>query len=159
MTLVYSFPRDGRGFRFASGGLRGRNRRHGVRRLGAVPSLKPGAEPVEARHQHALRHVHLVQLVAQLPLDAGRDDQLAREPFLPRASLLEPIVEDNVGPIEEREQSELVDDAWVERRGLEENGKGGQAAFLLLNARNPGKVLFQHFYVESVGRAASQRFR
>ena len=81
-----------------------------------VLATKPGRQPVEAGEEHALGDVCLIEFVANLPFDLGRDDDFANQAGM----LSQPIVERHARAGHQREQRKLIDDPGVERRWLEE---------------------------------------
>src|SRR5687767_309021 len=80
-----------------------------------VVSPQPAAQAIETGKENALGDVGLVELVADLPLRLGRNDQLPGKvrPFM------EPSVELCARIRHQGEKGELVDDPVIERGRLE----------------------------------------
>jgi len=108
-------------------------------------ALEPGRESLEAWKEDALGDVGLIQLVADLPLEIGGNDD-----FEPEIRVRgEPFVQCNAGIRDYGKEGELIDDAVVDGRRLEEEGKGLGGERVQL-----GKgldLLGQHLHREHVG--------
>ncbi len=80
-------------------------------------ALEPAAEAVQAGEEHPLVDVGLVQLVAHLPLQSRRNDNLAGDAGVGA----EPVVQHQARVGHDRTEGVLVDDAVVNGGGLEED--------------------------------------
>src|SRR2546421_5094874 len=73
-------------------------------------TLEPLRQTVEAGEKDALGNVGLIELVADLPLQRGRDDDAA----IGRFAAMEKVFERQLRARGEGEERELIDDALVE---------------------------------------------
>ena len=85
-----------------------------------IVTLLPLAQPVQARKQDPLGDIGLVELIADLPFQVGRDDQLA-----PQAGMgSQPVIQACARAGHDREKGKLVHNPVIDRRRLKEKNKG-----------------------------------
>src|SRR5690349_15165400 len=80
-------------------------------------SLQPLRQTVQSGEKHALGNVGLIELVADLPLERSGDDDAAMHGLAP----VEQLLEREFRARRQGEERELIDNAFVERRRLEED--------------------------------------